>query len=179
MIADSIRSLVHLLMFRRTQRNVDCASEEAPSRSRGLERRVDISAGPLRAYVSFAHSDADFAHSLATTLQQQHGLAAFFKEHSSRDSHYLDRVIPMAIESADVFIVLLSPATMKSNYLARELRLAFRKDKQIVPVYIDSIDLEVPWPDPFDHLRGITALRLEEFSIEEVAEKIAGLMAAE
>lgn len=178
MIADSIRSLVHLLMLRTTGRNLDSASNEASSRSWETERHGDISARPLRAYVSFAHSDADFAHSLATTLQR-HGLAAFFKEHGSRGSHYLDRVIPMAIESADVFIVLLSPATLKSNYLARELRLAFSKDKQIVPVYIESIDLEVPWPDPFDHLRGITALRLEEFSIEEVAERIAGLMAAE
>jgi hypothetical protein len=218
MIGDSIRSIIDLLMLRRTEKKLDAEIKKAPSDFPKAERDVgkarseiakrgrekapagdivtpepiddihkdDLRAGTiaaqakqLSAYVSFAHSDADFAQSLNTTLQQRHGLSAFIKDDRQGASAYLDRVIPRAIEAADIFIVLLSPATMKSNYLGRELQLAFQMNKRVVPVYVEAFDLEARWPEPFDQLRSISALHLEEMSIEEAAEDIARLMRGE
>lgn len=203
MIGDSIRSIVDLLVLRKTQKKLDAELEEAPSdflkaerdhgkASAALARSARGNAGdihkddpraadavhaiPLSAYVSFAHSDADFAQSLRSTLQQRHDVSAFLKDDRQRAADYLDRVIPWAIEAADIFIVLLSPETTRSNYLGRELRLALRLHKRIVPIYVDAFDLEALWPEPFDQLQSIPALHLGELSIEDVAEETARLL---
>jgi len=198
MIGDSIRSIVDLLVLRKTK-----AAREHGKASPALARSARGNAGdigtphrigdihkddpraaemhavqviPLSAYVSFAHSDVDFAQSLRTTLQQRHDVSAFLKDDRQRAPDYLERVIPWAIEAADIFIVLLSPETMRSNYLGRELRLALRLHKRIVPVYVDALDLEAQWPEPFDQLQSIPALHLGEMSIQEVAEETARLI---
>ena len=214
MIGDSIRSIIDLLVFRRTQKRPDAEIEEAPSDfpkpgpARGTAglapaRPASVKAGavgtptrtdhvhkvgpratemhavqtiPLSAYVSFAHPDADFAQSLRTLLERRHEVSAFLKDDRQRAPDYLDRVIPWAIEAADIFIVLLSPETMTSNYLGRELRLALRLHKRIVPVYVEAFDPEAQWPEPFDQLRSMSALHLGEMSIEEVAEETARLV---
>jgi hypothetical protein len=103
-------------------------------------------------------------------------VSAFLKDDRQRAADYLDRVIPWAIEAADIFIVLLSPETTRSNYLGRELRLALRLHKRIVPVYVDAFDPEAQWPEPCDQLRSISALHLGELSIEDVAEETARLL---
>jgi len=214
MIGDSIRSIIDLLVFRKTQKKPDAEIEEAPSdflkpeRARGtaslaLARPERVKAGavgtpprtddihkvdpraaemhavqtiPLSAYVSFAHPDADFAQSLRTLLERRHEVSAFLKDDQQRSSDYLDRVIPWAIEAADIFIVLLSPETTRSNYLGRELQLALRMHKRIVPVHVEPLDLEAQWPEPFDRLRSMPALHLGEMSIEDVAEETARLV---
>ena len=195
MIADSIRSIVDLLVFRKMPKKLDAELEEAPSDfekagDTGTPHRIDdihkgdphgaemhvVHAIPLSAYVSFAHSDADFAQSLRTTLQRRHEVSAFLKDDRQRAPDYLDRVIPWAIEAADIFIVLLSPETIRSNYLGRELRLALQLHKRVVPVYVEAFDLGANAPEPFDQLRNISALHLEEMSVEEVAQETARLM---
>ncbi|NDZ18682.1 toll/interleukin-1 receptor domain-containing protein [Variovorax sp. WS11] len=195
MIGDSIRSIVDLLVFRKMPKKLGAELEEAPSDfeeagDAGTPHRIDdilkrdphaaemhaVQAIPLSAYVSFAHSDADFAESLRTTLQQRHEVSAFLKDDRQRAPDYFDRVIPWAIEAADIFIVLLSPETMGSNYLGRELQLALQLHKRVVPVYVEAFDLGANAPTPFDQLRNIPALHLEEMSIEEVAQETARLM---
>ena len=146
---------------------------------RGDARVADMHAVqsiPLSAYVSFAHSDADFAESLRTILERRHEVSAFLKDDRQRAPDYLDRVIPWAIKAADIFIVLLSPETITSNYLGRELRLALRLHKRIVPIYVEAFAPEAQWPEPFDQLRSMSALHLGEMSVEEVAEEAARLV---
>ena len=195
MIGDSIRSIVDLLVFRKMPKKLDAEIEEAPSDfveagdactpyriddiHQGDPRAAEMHAVqviPLSAYVSFAHSDADFAESLRTTLQQRHEVSAFLKDDQQRAPDYFDRVIPWAIEAADIFIVLLSPETIASNYLGRELQRALQLHKRIVPVYVEAFDAGPNWPEPFDQLRTMPAFHLEEMSIEDVAQETARLM---
>jgi hypothetical protein len=195
MIGDSIRSIVDLFVLRKMPKKLGAELEEAPSDferagdARTFHRVDDIRTGdpdaadmqagktiPLSAYVSFAHSDADFAESLRTVLQRRHEASAFLRDDRRRDSDYFDRVIPWAIEAADIFIVLLSPQTLASKYLGRELQRALQLHKRIVPVYVEAFDVGANWPQPFDQLRSMPALHLEKMSIEEVAQETARLM---
>ena len=135
---------------------------------------VAAQARTLGAFLSYAPTDADLARSLRTTLYQRHGLSAFIQDEGrvyANFSSFAD-VTRQAIEDADIFIILLSPATIQSYFIRRELEFALAWRKRIVPVYVEGFDLEVLEPEPFNQLRNLSAVQLGATNMEEVAKNI-------
>lgn len=97
-------------------------------------------------FLSYAFADREVARTMAEKLRQ-HGLKVWFDEYELKVADSLAEKIRDAISSSDYLIVLLSPNSVKSRWVRKELDSAFARelasrDITLLPVMI--ADCEVP-----------------------------------
>jgi WD40 repeat protein len=97
------------------------------------------------AFLSYSHLDREVAVNLRTDLQAR-GTSAWLDERALHGGSQWSAESERAIESADSFVFLLTPDSAASEECARELELAHRLNKRILPVRIRETPLETVPP---------------------------------
>ena len=96
-------------------------------------------------FLSYAAADHDIARAIATELRRN-GLRVWFAEYELKVGDSLANKITGAISSSDYLVVLLSPQSVKSRWVQRELNAAFARDLSsrditLIPVLISDCDV--------------------------------------
>jgi hypothetical protein len=99
---------------------------------------------PTRVFVSHNRKDKPWVRRLVTQLREL-GLNVFFDEDSIPGGAAIAKGLDDAIESCDYTIVVLSPASVESSWVAREIAIATQldpdaRDRRLIPVMIEPVD---------------------------------------
>ncbi len=155
------------------------------------EKRISVRPGPVKAesdtsidkskptvFISYRRKvSAGFGRAIHDALADR-GADVFIDVddiHAGSFSYYINT----NIEKRDFFVVLLSPGTLESEWVVKEIMYAHEHDKIIIPVLINDFDLygdEVPEELKFLQSLNAVSLPLEHFesAIDRIA-KFVGL----
>lgn len=88
-----------------------------------------------RIFISYSRKDLATARQLAGDLEQA-GYQTWWDISSLKGGDDWVRVIPAAIETCEVFLLLLSPFSIQSQWVAKEVTHALNQGKRIIPLMI-------------------------------------------
>src|SRR5882724_1466291 len=95
---------------------------------------------PSDIFISYSSKDKESADQLAELLISA-GLSVWIDQSGIDVATSWSAEIFDAIESCKAFIVMLSPASIASKNVAREVALAFEKNKKILPLDLEPVPL--------------------------------------
>ncbi|MDR1912640.1 MAG: toll/interleukin-1 receptor domain-containing protein [Helicobacteraceae bacterium] len=90
------------------------------------------------AFVSYAHENARIVASVVDRLAEA-GYSVWYDREIRASSTWTDE-IARAIDECEIFIVFLSIEAVASLFVQSEIEYAFRRQKKIIPVYLDPIE---------------------------------------
>ncbi len=93
-------------------------------------------------FISYSRKDVNFARRLAADLEEA-GFDVWWDLSDLRGGDDWVKFIPSAIEASQYFVVLLSPSSLQSEWVAKEYSYALRLHKKVVPAMIKPS--EVPF----------------------------------
>jgi hypothetical protein len=93
-----------------------------------------------RIFISYSREDAEFAQKLNADLHL-HGVSTWIDEAGIRGGEDWPQRIASAIETCQVVLVILSPHSVASKWVRRELDFADAKGKWVLPLVYRSIAL--------------------------------------
>jgi hypothetical protein len=93
-----------------------------------------------KVFISYSRKDIKFARRLATDLENA-GFDVWWDISDLQGGDDWVRFIPAAIETSRFFVVLLSPDSVKSEWVSKEYSYALRLRKKIVPAMIRQCDV--------------------------------------
>ncbi|HYW06378.1 MAG TPA: toll/interleukin-1 receptor domain-containing protein [Longimicrobium sp.] len=115
---------------------------------------------PSELFLSHSSGDHDFVERLGSTLRS-HGLPVWYSSTSIVGARQWHDEIGAALGRCDWFIVVLSPRSVESMWVQRELIYALRQNrfqKRIVPVLLEPCDFEqLSWVLPSLQIIDFTA----------------------
>jgi len=91
-------------------------------------------------FISYSHSDKDYASMLATSLQGK-GLDVWIDARLDYGSQWPNE-IQKQLDVCDAFILIMSPRSFASEWVQSELQRAMRKSKPIFPLLLEG---DEPW----------------------------------
>jgi hypothetical protein len=100
----------------------------------------------VKAFISYAAADRAWARQFRRHLGDL-GVEAWIDEDEIFPGDNFLSIMGNALASSDALLVLVSPASVRSEFLQRELQFAFgseRFENRIVPVIVEPTD-EMPW----------------------------------
>lgn len=97
------------------------------------------------AFLSYSHVDCAFAETLRKALSR-HGVTVWFDDHALRIGDRLARRIAEAIEAVDHVVVLVSPASLESQWIDREVGFGLRRERKlgkpvVLPILVGGSEL--------------------------------------
>jgi hypothetical protein len=95
----------------------------------------------VRVFISYAHEDRSVIDHIQSRLDAA-GYAVWIDRESITGGELWRTRIVEAIESSNVFLLMLSPNSVKSKYVLQELNIADGERKPILPVVI--AEMEIP-----------------------------------
>ncbi|MGC2238662.1 MAG: toll/interleukin-1 receptor domain-containing protein [Pyrinomonadaceae bacterium] len=117
----------------------------------------------MKVFLSYAHKDSSLASKIASTLESK-GFDVWNAETEVLPGDNFAEKISDALKESDAMVVLLSPASLESNYVQWEIEYALGNKsykQRVIPVLVGSeenISLEsIPWI-----LRKLQMIRLTE-----------------
>lgn len=118
-------------------------------------QEVAVDAGQLRLFISHASEDGEAAVSVTAEFET-HGIATWL---ATRDIHvgtnYAEQIYEAILESSHV-VVLLSPESVSSQHVQREVNLAIDKEKPLLPIVVsDNGDLMASLPAAWKYWLGV------------------------
>jgi serine/threonine protein kinase len=139
--------------------------------------------GPARIFISYQRdSSSGWAVHFASELDRKHQIAAFVDTQRMDSAVRFPARLKRAIQDCDVFVCLLSGSTLQSKWVQEEIRLAWEKNKPMVPVFQESYSQ----PDPSEHLEphiealinydGVKLLDRQNLYVENAIEKLAEMV---
>jgi WD40 repeat protein len=97
-------------------------------------------------FISYSRKDSRFVGALAEGLRSK-GKDVWIDIEGIRDGEVFPAALRSAIDSSDGFVFVISPASVHSDYCAREVENAVEAGKRIVPVDLEHVaDEELPEP---------------------------------
>ena len=109
-------------------------------------------------FISYARADVTNALDLASQLRA-HGFSVWIDQGSIGGAKNWATEIVEAIDACSTFLCLLSPHSLASPNVAKELHLASEKQKNILPVVIEKVKL----PSNFEYsLAGLQRVQYED-----------------
>lgn len=97
---------------------------------------------PLELFLSHCHEDHEAVGRL-TAILRDHGVPVWLSEDAIRGSRRWHDEIGAALARCDWFMVLLSPASVRSDWVKEEIRYAMRQPRlrtRIIPVMHETCD---------------------------------------
>lgn len=99
---------------------------------------------PNEVFLSHSSQDREFVSRLAATLRD-HGIPVWYSQTNILGARQWHDEIGRALKRCDWFIVVLSPDSVKSTWVKRELIYAFQKkgfEDKIAPIHYKACDPE-------------------------------------
>lgn len=98
----------------------------------------------LKVFVSYSHVDLEFVHRLRCDLEAHH-VNVWQDERELRVGDSVMRRIRDGIDSSDYFVLVMSEASLKSEWVQRELDVAMTHEietatRKVLPVLIGNVD---------------------------------------
>jgi len=98
-----------------------------------------------RVFISYSHSDKSFAEKIATILRENGVDAWWDKWEILPGDSLIEKIFEEGLRNCDVFLILLSKSSVKSNWVQNELDVAMIKKIQgitkIIPIIIEQCDI--------------------------------------
>ena len=94
---------------------------------------------PPKIFLSYAREDRPKAQSLADELRRRN-VSVWFDSYIGISDNWHNRIFA-ALEECDAYIVLMTPHGVASQWVLRELQIAFKQDKKIIPLRYDDSPL--------------------------------------
>jgi TIR domain len=91
-------------------------------------------------FISYARSDKVIAEQLTRSFKQQ-GLSVWLDYESLKPGSSWQDELENALRRADIFVVVLSEDSVKSNWVNAEIGFALGQKKKIVPILVDNVRL--------------------------------------
>ena len=111
---------------------------------------------PLVVFISYSRDDTEIAHEITRVLEKG-GHKPWIDEQLILGQRWKDK-LKQAIDECDAFLILLSPATLESEWCQWEYAEALSQNKPIFPVVIEAI--AKPLPPAFEGLSDIQYLNI-------------------
>lgn len=130
---------------------------------------------PVNAFLSYSSPEHALAERIAYSMRDA-GHSVFFDRASLPPGEGYDTRIREAIERCDLFIYLISPASVsRGSYALAELAIAKRRwaspSGRLLPVLVGEVDLDTLPP----YLNAVTVLRPQGDLVPEVLEAVSRL----
>ena len=120
-------------------------------------------------FISYSHKDADFANSIASTIEQN-GIKAWMDHRKIRNPDYAEEIID-ALRRSTAYAILVSSQSMQSTDVLRELRNAGELESagtlKIYPLLLERIER---YPSAYSYY--LSGHEWFDLSIEPMREKI-------
>lgn len=127
----------------------------------------------MHIFISYSFKDSQFAERLAKEFEKM-GVQVFVGAQEIEAGDSIPQAIGDAINNCNYFIIIMSPDSVKSDWVKREIDIAImRKNITIVPVLYKECVIP-PLLTPLLHI-DVTG-ETEEKAIEKVVEKLASQM---
>lgn len=110
-------------------------------------------------FISYSRSDSGLALDLAGRLRDA-GLTVWIDQHGIEGATSWSKEIANAIEASTAMLLLLSPSSVESANVAKELAAATMLRKRIVPVQIERVELKGEF---LYHLSGLQRVKIADF----------------
>ncbi|MBS1903820.1 MAG: TIR domain-containing protein [Bacteroidetes bacterium] len=110
-------------------------------------------------FISYSRKDLDQALSLVERLKAA-GFDVWIDRHGIEGANSWSKEIANALESASIFLLLLSESSVASPNVSKELGVATLLQKRIVPLRLDRVELRGEF---LYHLANLQYVRFEEF----------------
>ena len=85
-------------------------------------------------FISYSRDDSDFAHPLADSIDDSPDFDVWIDRDDILGGDEWMTAVVQGIDRCASFVVVLSPASVESKYVKKEVSLAFQKDKTLIPV---------------------------------------------
>lgn len=105
-------------------------------------QRTGLHVPAASAFISYAHEDADLVNGMANFLEK-HAVNIWLDSDDLRSAARLDGRLRAGIERQEVFVVVLSEASLRSRWVVLELATALKLGKKILPISLvpsDTLD---------------------------------------
>jgi hypothetical protein len=104
---------------------------------------------PKNAFLSYSHSDKEFAESLARALREN-GVDVWFDAWEIRaGDSIVQKIFAHGLQSCDVFLIVLSEASVHSSWVRQELDAAVVQRiegvTRIIPVVKETCEIPMSW----------------------------------
>lgn len=101
-----------------------------------------VKANPPVVFISYSHSDSAVADTLVSALDRL-GIETFRDIKNIEWGQALSEAVPHGLKSASAILVILSPGSIKSQWVAYEIGFGIGTRKRILP-YLTHRDLDRP-----------------------------------
>ena len=125
-------------------------------------------------FISYSRRDNDFVDRLVTELEAR-GVDVWVDTGEILAGEAWRRTIVEAIRSCQVFVILISPKSVQSENVTKELTLAEQYDKSVLPIVIQ--DVEIP-PSLDYQLAGLHYQTFAEGGYFDWAEQVVCIAAS-
>ncbi len=95
-----------------------------------------------KVFISYAHSDKEFALKLATSLRSA-GIDIWIDQLDISIGANWDLSIKQGLENSDSLVVVLSPAAADSDNVMNELAFMLNKNKEIIPILLKECEIPI------------------------------------
>lgn len=93
-------------------------------------------------FVSYAHADSDIVTAVSRELQEA-GHEVWIDKYGIQGGTLWGAEIAKAIIACDVLLLFLSPKAVASDYVRREVDIAFHEKRKILPVMLEKVEIPV------------------------------------
>lgn len=112
----------------------------------------------LKVFISYSRTDTAFADELLAGLEYDGGIDVYLDRHNIHEAENWRERLGALIAGADVFVLLVSPASVSSDVCVWEIEHAQKLSKRIVPVLIDTVEQDKVHPG----VRSLNYVRFDE-----------------
>ena len=118
-------------------------------------------------FVSYSRTDREYVTALASHLEA-HGVRVWYDFEIDTGERFGER-IQAAIDGCDAFVVVLTPESVRSPWVKRELARAVRLEKPIWPLMLEPCD--IPLEVDGLHHEDVTGARLPDLRVLRVTSR--------
>lgn len=105
-------------------------------------------------FISYAHIDKETAESVSRHLQDL-GYDVWIDTRRLRGGSVWSKEIELGIINCDVFLLMISPHSMKSKYVRKEIRMAIDKSKYLVTLKIEHAEIPKSLKSPLADIQWV------------------------
>lgn len=95
-------------------------------------------------FISYAHADGEIVLNISKELQQA-GYEVWIDTHGIRGGTLWGSEIVRGIKECDIFLLFVSSKSILSDYVRREVDIAFEEKRKIIPIRLEKVDIPTEW----------------------------------